>query len=150
MYWVFPGTTKCIMMSGHSIFNGVEVHGSRPKPRQGPETSETEANHPIVLCSPNQKAGSVSELPSPLPTHPSSHKSYSGPPNSSLCSPCTLRDRRVYGKGCALWSSTAWCQSWLDLVAVWPRASLLTALDLSFHIQEEWIITAVITEGCEG
>ena len=72
------------------------------------------------------------------------------PPNSPLCSPCTLRDRRVDGKGCALWSSTAWCNSWLDLVAVWPRASLLTALDLSFHIQEAGIITAVIAEGCGG
>ena len=129
--------------------NGVEVHCSRPRPRQALKPERLNRRTP-PSSGPNQKPGSMSELPSPSPTHPSTHKSCSGTPYSSLCSSCTLRDRRAYGKGSGLWSSTAWCKSWLDLVALWPRASLLTALGLSFHISEVGIIIALSTEGYGG
>lgn len=53
------------------------------KAKASPETLETESNHSIILCGPNQKAGTVSEFPSPLPTYPSCHKTYLCPPQFS-------------------------------------------------------------------
>ena len=135
------------MMSGHSIFNGVEVHGSRPKPRQALKPRRLKQIIPSSSVAQTRKLECV-RIALSLTHTPQQSEVLCRPPKFFPLFPLyPKRQESIWQRVCIMKLN---CQYWLDLVAVWPRASLLTALDLSSHIQEERIITAVITEGCEG
>lgn len=141
MCWDFPGNCKgkndvqtlqpWMELSSTALGQGKAV----------PNTWEAESRDPTILCGPNQKPA-VSTPTALVVIRPAQ-----GPQIFSLCCLCTLRGKRAYGKGCGL-SLTA--KFWLDLIAVWPWANLLTAPSLSFPISEMGIKIPLHTEAVKG